>query len=480
MCVNGPSVYGGDYDDAAIDAIIALGAECVRVNVRQDVWSSIDDPTPHGWRGLSLLESYDAIVDRFEAAGISVYILVNHEAAGIAPDAARWTGGLDVYASAFVSIADHFKDRVTYYEAFNEPNNWIAPNYPALDARSFARLLGRVWSDVRMAHPDWDVRIVAGAPFAFHQIGGSSTNAADYLDETFKQGLAHEGWGTLRADSGSYPADGFGYHFYFDNESSAATAARVNSFVGAYGSIIDKYEGVGTSKRIFVSELGWQTDDTASGDADQARELDAAFGALLGNPRIAMGMWFNLQDFNEGENPVRWGLYRQGGLDDSYARPARDHFRALCTGLAGGGGGSGSGGGGGGGGGGTVGGGGGGGIVSSTEALDVRFPVGAGGWVTQCTSDAELVFQTGGDGRDEYSAWAPFKYPQMKTAACGAPSGGRYPIVFRSEPGGTLGATWVAQCNGSGQTRGVYRIDSEVDGHPAAAYLYDEATPDCP
>jgi hypothetical protein len=449
-CINGPSVYGGDYDQAAVDAVIALGAECVRINARADVWSTVGD--------ASALAKYDALVDTYRASGVDVYMLVGHEAAGIAPDEARTWWGLDAYASAFVSLADHFRGRVRYFEAFNEPNNWVAPSYPALDARSFARLLARVWSDVRVAHPDWDVRIVAGAPFTFHQIGGSATNGADYLAETYSEGAAHEGWGW------SAPVDGFGYHFYFDVESSWATANRVRDWIDAYWSVIAAHEGSWTDKKIFVSEFGWQSDETAWGEAEQAREHDAAFGALFGDERVAMAMWFNLQDFMEGDHAVLWGLYRQGGYDDAHAKPVRDRFRALTSTPGSGSSSSPSPS-----------------TSTSTSEIDVRYPIGEGDWITQCTGDgAELVFQTRADGRDEASRWASFLYPQVASGSCGAPSGGRHPLVLRSANAGELGGTWITQCAGSGNTQHVFRVDDVVDGHPAAGYLYDEIAADCP
>ena len=56
VCINGPSAYGGNVDDAAIDAVIALRPECVRINLRQDIWTSVTDATPRGRLGLSLLD----------------------------------------------------------------------------------------------------------------------------------------------------------------------------------------------------------------------------------------------------------------------------------------------------------------------------------------------------------------------------------------------------------------------------------------
>jgi len=329
VCVNAPSVYGGNIDDAAVDAVLALRPECVRVNVRQDVWSSIADTTPHGRLALGLLGTYDALVNRFVAAGVEVYVLVHAEAVNRAAEDMRTAAGLDAYATAFVQIVDHFRDRVTTYEAFNEPNNWVRPSFPALDEPAFARLLARVYRDVRMAHrgdPCWNVRIVSGALFAFDQPGGASNDGATYLAETYRQGIATAGWDAIRAATGSYPLDGVGYHFYFGVETTAATQTRLRAFLDGIWAAVTRYEGVATTKQLWISEFGWQSANTAASDADQARELDAAYDVLSTEPRVAMAMWFTFQDFGAGTD--EWGLYRETGFRDSDARPARDRFRA--------------------------------------------------------------------------------------------------------------------------------------------------------
>jgi hypothetical protein len=116
------------------------------------------------------------------------------------------------------------------------------------------------------------------------------------------------------------------------------------------------------------------------------------------------------------------------------------------------------------------------------EALHVRAPIGAGEWITQCneSADAERVWQSTGGGPDPETRWAEAKYPQTVAASCGEPSPeGIHPLVFRSANAGSLGA-WVTQCTGSRDGyQAVYRTDADVDGHPAAVFLYVEPSADC-
>jgi hypothetical protein len=71
-------------------------------------------------------------------------------------------------------------------------------------------------------------------------------------------------------------------------------------------------------------------------------------------------------------------------------------------------------------------------------------------------------------------------WPAQVTTSCGTKNNGLYPLVFTSLPAGGYRVTWVTQCLPSGKSQHVYRIDTDVDAHPAAVYLYDEPNAACP
>lgn len=116
------------------------------------------------------------------------------------------------------------------------------------------------------------------------------------------------------------------------------------------------------------------------------------------------------------------------------------------------------------------------------EALHVKADIGAGEWITQCneSKDGERVWQTTNGGPDPETRWAESKYPQELRESCGdASAEGIYPLVFRSANAGSFGG-WVTQCTGTRDGyQAVYRTDAEVDGHPAAVFLYVEPNDDC-
>lgn len=114
-------------------------------------------------------------------------------------------------------------------------------------------------------------------------------------------------------------------------------------------------------------------------------------------------------------------------------------------------------------------------------ALHVKTTLAGGQWITQCNEDAsgERVWQSTDSGPDPETRWAEAKYPQEAKQSCGDVHEGRHPIVFRSAAPGQVPA-WITQCTGTGEgLQHVYRVDAEVDGHPAATFLYNEPNGDC-
>jgi hypothetical protein len=115
------------------------------------------------------------------------------------------------------------------------------------------------------------------------------------------------------------------------------------------------------------------------------------------------------------------------------------------------------------------------------EALDVRFVIDEGAWITQCneSADAERAWQTLATGGESSTRWAEARYAQQILQGCGAPNGdGVYPLVIRGA--GAPEGGFVTQCSGSGNVELVFRVDGEVDGRPAASFRYGQISEACP
>jgi Peptidase family M23 len=117
-------------------------------------------------------------------------------------------------------------------------------------------------------------------------------------------------------------------------------------------------------------------------------------------------------------------------------------------------------------------------------ALDIRHAVSSGKWITQCNEslDGERVWKVTASGADAGSRWAKAAYPQLIRASCGSADGatGILPLVFRNDIAGELASTWVLHCADTGHNAAVYRVTSDVDGHPAAPFHHYEPDDTCP
>jgi len=117
-------------------------------------------------------------------------------------------------------------------------------------------------------------------------------------------------------------------------------------------------------------------------------------------------------------------------------------------------------------------------------ALHIRAAIGDSSYITQCNveGDSERVWQTDGTGPDPDTRWAKGLYPQKPWQSCGEGAGelGVRPLVLRGLGAGDLGGAWIVQCSGYGdRAQHVFQVNGEVDGHPAATFLYDEPNADC-
>jgi hypothetical protein len=315
-CINGPSSYGGSIDQAAADAVIALGPRCVRLPFRQDNYASVS----------AAFSGYDALVAKYLANGVEVHMLIHPESMNIDAHAPNTDAGRATYVTAATAIVDHFKNRVRRFELLNEPNNWDASKQATNPPDAFAALLADTYTAVKVNHAGdacWNVDLVSGALFAFHQSDGTGTSASDYLAQTYDAGIASHGWDAIKQKTGSYPLDGIGWHLYMEETTAAATASLVNQYIDDVWRVVTQHEPNST-KAIWVSETGFGTNGSAAQNAAQASGLSYVFDAFAAAPHVAMAMWFTYQDFDASG----WGLYSAGGFDAAHARPSKDAFVA--------------------------------------------------------------------------------------------------------------------------------------------------------
>lgn len=231
-------------------------------------------------------------LDAITSQGLEVYALLNDE---LAPEHAPTSDAFeDRYVAFAKAVVDHYKDRIRVWETINEPNDWAGGSSARIPAATFARVHGRLYAEVKVAHPGdacWDVKLVTGPLFSFD---GSSS--ASYLDQAIAAGRAGGPWKSVRSAIGKDPIDDVGYHVYVaqgTDSSEADVAASANANLDEVASVLAKY-GIG-EKRIWVSEIGYQA--SLLGDDGQATRLDTTFAALSARGDVASIQWFTIGDF---------------------------------------------------------------------------------------------------------------------------------------------------------------------------------------
>ena len=300
------------------DSMADTGTAYVRINFHRDQWSS---PAESGW-----LQVYDEIVNGLKGRGIEVYGLIGHEAVHDSPEDhfrnarenAAANAWIDQYVKNFVTIVEHFRDRVEIFESFNEPNDWHGQNKAWIHPYWLAKMLERIYRAVKLERGFTGVTLVSG-PILAHDIGGAENEtsmATKYLRDIYQAGKEKHGWEDVRSSSGSYPLDGIGYHLYVreGSESTPADIQRTHKkYLDAVSRVVRQQDVA--EKKIYVSEFGWSS---ASGEEFQARSLKAGFEFLREDPRVALAIYFCTQDFPGKE----YGLYRP----DKSKKPAYNAF----------------------------------------------------------------------------------------------------------------------------------------------------------
>jgi len=339
--INNPINTGSGAVASNIDygTIASLGIDSVRVNAILGPWSSVDDTTLHS--GATWFGRYDEIVDGFLAVGVESYMLIGNQSVVSASDTNTW-GYVTDYANAFELVVGHFKDRVSVYETFNEPNNWSNGSSADVEPAYLATMLQEIYLNVkyRDGHdidPSWtDVTIVSG-PILTHDFGGSGDWGGTYWSQTINAGINQDlgflNWNTVYAATGSYPFDGIGLHIYVEGESDnvANITTKYNQRINSMWNATTALEGASTPKKIWMSELGWNRDSmatymTTEDAADAvARNLDTAYDLMRADARVIHGNWFSLVDFPGLGNT--WGLYPGGVLNASQRHPSWWHLR---------------------------------------------------------------------------------------------------------------------------------------------------------
>jgi hypothetical protein len=292
-------------------------ASWIRLNFR--LGACFQDWVRAGCNGRTALQTYDEVVEIAAAHGFQVLGLIGHEAwhgsqqEWNARNAEHAGGDGDnpylrhLGDDAATVLATHYKERIRYWEIWNEPNAWTERDergrpmggsfiYPS----GFVWALTRSYEAIKLADPD--AVVISGGLFG-HDLGDTAIlfsrepcptgvpSGADYLCATYEMGLKHAGW-----QPGEYPFDHVGQHVYIDG-GSATSEEKLRMYLEEIRDAYLQYEGAESTKTTHITEFGWSTKDLSQ--ELQARNLMIAFDTFRQVGYVARAYWFHAQDVPE-------------------------------------------------------------------------------------------------------------------------------------------------------------------------------------
>lgn len=309
--------------DQVAQALADTGAGFVRVNFRLGPYMS-DTPA---WYA-----TYDAIVDRLRSRGLEVIALMTNEAwpggqAQWSANAYETTGGngwnpyLNNWCNFFLRAATHWSGKIRYWELWNEPD-CLAVIYPS----NFGALLANAYDLARTNN--LPVQIISGGvcgPADWCVCG------ADYIAATYKVSIENTGWfSQMKNKWGTYPLDHIGFHIY-PNCNTYLNTTWLSNYFQQVRNAYAAYEGSGTAKKMWLTEVGWQTDGSGckTTEAIQASNLTSMMGVANGKSYIKHVNWFFLKD--EPAADLYFGVFRPTGLNEADKKPAWASLKTAST-----------------------------------------------------------------------------------------------------------------------------------------------------
>ncbi len=300
--------------------IADTGAGWVRLNfVLGRVWPSVADA---GWQ-----ERYSQIIAGFRSRGLKIYGLISDEAMSAPPgDQFRNAppGGnpqddwINRYVETFVTIVRRFRNEVSVFESFNEPDDWHGGQSNWIHPGWYAVMIQAIHERVRADANLKDVRLVSGPLQGLHNDDQHHNNngGADYLRRAYREGKQRFGWGSRVP----FPFDGVGYHLYVaqsPSNSDTQILAKYKEYLSALHTVVREEEG--QAKPVYLSEFGWFSNH--NNESFQERAMRLGLKTAVDDPSLALVIWFCTQDFGDDNDFKHYGLYRQGPISPENRKP---------------------------------------------------------------------------------------------------------------------------------------------------------------
>lgn len=242
----------------------------------------------------------DALVNAYQARGIGVVGLIGSESV---------PGGYNrhnpwEFTPRLVDTTDYlverFGDRVKHFEGYNEPNDYSGGDTHVVPPVVFAHQMQEVFRRIKMERGRADITLISGAVLSHDQSGSQDADSGkDYLKAVYQAGSAELDWENIYNQTGQYPSDQLGAHFYV-KQGPASTDEVFNSLSDNLNRVSDVvYQHDNPQKLITVTEFGWGTGQGYTDEAGQAENLNTAMTVFRDHPLVYLAGYFCLKDFDD-------------------------------------------------------------------------------------------------------------------------------------------------------------------------------------
>lgn len=262
---------------------------------------------------------YDRAISRLASSGVNIIGVLNTAPAWATPFGGDAAGRPSYYApdpAAFARFASavvtRYRDRVRYWQVWNEPENaryW----QPQPDPAAYAALLRAVYPAIKAADPNATVLSAGVVPTSIGFIRAIAANGA---------------WDSFDVLAVHPYVDPFGPE---NGQIGAGDVSAVRTLVESLG-----------RKPIWATEFGWSTGPADRDPRGVDEETQASYlvraAVLLRSAGVEKVIWYKLKDTEQrdGQPFNTYGLLRSAGgpADLSQPKPALAAFRALNQQLA--------------------------------------------------------------------------------------------------------------------------------------------------
>ena len=278
-----------------------LGSQIVRVSFR---WDMVEPEKGHfRWDVMDYIINTVVKVDNPK----EIIVLLTNTASWAVPQSAGkdyWRTPIkDVqgYQVYLTSIVNRYKDRVKYWEIWNEPNlneYWLGT------VQDYVNLLKISFQAIKSADP------------SSHVLNGGTDGADyDYVKSLYALG------------AGKY-FDILALHPYSNPDDPRSAGDHSSHFFPSISEVLNVMsQNRDSNKTVWLTELAWAVDSSYWGGvtpAQQAEYMNASYDMVLQKwPQVKAYIWYSSRDQADGN----WGLLNQ----DQSKRPSWNTFESLAS-----------------------------------------------------------------------------------------------------------------------------------------------------